>query len=245
MVRLIEELSMNAWPSLQTELYDGWVLRFAEGYTKRSNSINLIYPSELDCEEKIAVCESVYRSRNMPVIFKLAPGPVTVSLDAMLEKRGYERLDETSVRILELGSFDGAMPEGIHIGSALDDAWFEDFFRVSENRDLAVQHTARRMLANIGHEVICARKAAGGRTVACGLGVIERGYVGVFDVIVEKNQRGLGYGRDVMNGILTAAKLRGATRSYLQVVVGNTVAENLYQKLGYRELYRYWYRVNR
>jgi hypothetical protein len=29
----IEELTMNAWPSLQTILLDGWIIRMAGGYT--------------------------------------------------------------------------------------------------------------------------------------------------------------------------------------------------------------------
>jgi|LGOV01.1.fsa_nt_gb hypothetical protein len=33
MIRFIEELSMSAWPALQTHLYDGWVLRISKGYT--------------------------------------------------------------------------------------------------------------------------------------------------------------------------------------------------------------------
>ena len=32
--RFIEELSLNHWQPLSTLLYDGWVLRFADGYTK-------------------------------------------------------------------------------------------------------------------------------------------------------------------------------------------------------------------
>lgn len=39
----IEELALNAWPSLQTIVHHGWLLRFAEGYTKRSNSVQAIY----------------------------------------------------------------------------------------------------------------------------------------------------------------------------------------------------------
>jgi hypothetical protein len=39
----IEELSMNAWPSIQTVLLDGWILRMSNGYTKRANSVNPLY----------------------------------------------------------------------------------------------------------------------------------------------------------------------------------------------------------
>lgn len=28
-IRLIEELSLNAHPAIQTELFDGWIMRFA------------------------------------------------------------------------------------------------------------------------------------------------------------------------------------------------------------------------
>jgi hypothetical protein len=32
--RRLEEAAMNAWPALQQALCHGWVLRFANGYTK-------------------------------------------------------------------------------------------------------------------------------------------------------------------------------------------------------------------
>ena len=37
--RFIEELTLNAWPPLQTQLYDGWLLGFSGGYTRRANSV--------------------------------------------------------------------------------------------------------------------------------------------------------------------------------------------------------------
>lgn len=33
LIKTIEDLSLNAWPSHQIELYDGWILRFLILYT--------------------------------------------------------------------------------------------------------------------------------------------------------------------------------------------------------------------
>ena len=84
MIRLLEELSMNAWPALQTLLYDGWVLRFAEGYTRRANSVNPLYPSTRDALEKIEACERLYRGQGLAVIFKLTAASQPERLDEML-----------------------------------------------------------------------------------------------------------------------------------------------------------------
>ena len=46
-ISLIEEISMNAHPSLKTIVYDGWILRFVNEHTNRANSINLTYPGKL------------------------------------------------------------------------------------------------------------------------------------------------------------------------------------------------------
>jgi hypothetical protein len=72
-IKVLEELSLNAWSTLQTKLYDGWILRFANGYTKRSNSINPIYHSTLQLQEKIEICENEYKKQNLPVVFNLNP----------------------------------------------------------------------------------------------------------------------------------------------------------------------------
>src|SRR5437868_6694718 len=55
--RVIEELTLNAWPPLQSMLYDGWLLGFSHGYTRRANSVQSLYPSSLPLDEKIAICE--------------------------------------------------------------------------------------------------------------------------------------------------------------------------------------------
>lgn len=40
-IRLYEELSFNSHPSLQTQYYDGWMLRFANGHTNSASSIRI------------------------------------------------------------------------------------------------------------------------------------------------------------------------------------------------------------
>jgi ribosomal protein S18 acetylase RimI-like enzyme len=59
---------------------------------------------------------------------------------------------------------------------------------------------------------------------------------------VTKEFRGKGYGREIVETILTEAARLGAKNTYLQVDIDNPAALGLYEKLGYREIYRYWYR---
>ena len=102
MNRRIEEMSMNAWPALNTHLYDGWVLRYAQRYTKRANSIYPLYETRKEFAEKLAYCEAYYNKLEMPTTFKLHDGEEHHALDIYLEDQGYHVLDPTDVMIKNL-----------------------------------------------------------------------------------------------------------------------------------------------
>jgi RimJ/RimL family protein N-acetyltransferase len=241
-IKTLEELSFNAWPALQTKLYDGWILRFANGYTKRSNSINPIYHSTLQLQRKIEICENEYKRQSLPVVFKLTHDSHPQGIDNELARRNYFRLDETSVRVLEMSHYQYRKPEGILIENVFNDEWFKDFVNCSSLENKIYQRTAKEILFNILGKVIIVRKKIEDKTVGCGYGAIERGYIGIFDIVVDKNYRGKGFGQDIMDGILSAAIDEKIENAYLSVVVDNVPAESLYQKLGFKEIYRYWYR---
>ena len=44
-IQKFEEMCLNGHVALNTLLYDGWILKFSEGYTGRANSVSMLYPS--------------------------------------------------------------------------------------------------------------------------------------------------------------------------------------------------------
>jgi ribosomal protein S18 acetylase RimI-like enzyme len=237
-----EELSMNAWPALETMLYDGWVLRFGNGYTRRANSINPVYASTIAPSEKIAYCEKVYENKGLRTIFKMTADVCPPDLDAVLESKGYAREAETSVQVLMLESAKPRVDGRVEISCRVDDQWLDAFFRMN-GADVKHRSTLSSILQGSTHERCFARIRDGGSIVTCGIGVREDTTVGLFDIIVDERLRGSGLGGAITEGILAWAKDAGTETAYLQVMLENDVALALYRKLGFREIYRYWYRV--
>ena len=81
------------------------------------------------------------------------------------------------------------------------------------------------------------------RIIACGLGVLQSGYVGLFDIVTDKEFRKRGYGGQIVNSILDWGKQNQAHTGYLQVMLNNVPALHLYSKIGFIEQYQYWYRI--
>jgi hypothetical protein len=55
LIKQIEQISFNAWPSLKTILYDEWVIRISDGVTRRANSINPLFGSNYEIAEKYLI----------------------------------------------------------------------------------------------------------------------------------------------------------------------------------------------
>ena len=93
----IEQASLRAWPALEDSDFDGWRLRFANGYTRRANSVTPLGPSRLALTDKVVTCERLYSERGLPTIFRLTPF-APPELDGLLAQRGYRLGDEVEVR---------------------------------------------------------------------------------------------------------------------------------------------------
>jgi ribosomal protein S18 acetylase RimI-like enzyme len=238
----LERLSLQAWPAKESIELDGWLVCLSDGYTRRTNSVQPLEAGSLDSEAKIERCEAIYRRRGQRVVFKLTADVQPHDLDERLARRGYERRDPTSVQRLALAAGGAAVPEGMRVETELSEDWFECCLalnRVSPSDGRAL----RGILERIAFPLAFAALEPDGTCVAQALGVLQDRELGLFLIATDPGERRRGFQKQLLAGLFAWAFERGARSAWLQVVVENAPAMGLYRKLGFRETYRYWYRM--
>jgi hypothetical protein len=241
-IRALEERSFNAWPALQTVLVDGWVLRFSNAFTKRANSANALMPTGSFSTIKV-LSETLYARRGQRAVFRLTP-LAGIEPDRVLNDAGYIRLDETCMctAMLDVKSHACSVDSSVMICGTPTEAWCSGVASAnSVSSNDRVTHDQMLMslrlpsaFAVLEHESV---------PVAFGFAVLDRGMVGLFDVVTVPTARRQGHARRLVSALLAWGQSHGASGAYLQVVASNISAITLHAQLGFREMYRYHYRV--
>lgn len=234
----IEAAAFNAWPAFQHVFLDGWLLRLANGYTKRANSVNFVRPCNLPLPVLIDESERIFGARGLPSTFRLVGREETRALDEALDRRGYKRIDETWVMQANLA--DLAAPGNLSVLSQAD--WLPVYDALNDHpRPHQAEH--ERILDSIVPEHVYAALSTKEAWASCGLGVADRQYFGYFDIVTRADMRQRGHAERLMRGMADWALAHGASIGYLQVMKHNTAALALYRKLGYTPAYDYSYRI--
>jgi GNAT superfamily N-acetyltransferase len=239
----VERASLHSWPALSQLDYDGWVLRFAGGYTKRANSVTSLGRSSIPLPEKIARCEREYSARGLPCVFRLTPMAHPASLDQALARRGYAAIDRTLVLACRVPppSPQGRAASALRIATI--EQWLEAF---SELRGLEDHWTSlQREIVERIETPLCPLLARNpdGSPVGYALGVAHGTLVGVFGLYVAPAVRRQGVGRHLLERLLAWSAARRCRTAYLQVMEENADARRLYERFGFRMAYPYWYRT--
>ena len=262
-IKYMEEISLNAWPSYQIELYDGWLIRYSCNYTYRTNSVEQVGPSTIPDAEKIAYCEEVYRRYRTPCNFKINP-LLDPSFDRMLCDKGYEIRHVTEVMTASLNKTEILSPlqeeygfenrtrlpgsvtyEGgitVLLQPVITDEWIRGVFHLNGTCDPTLRRIVPSMFKAIPKRTIAARIELEGHMVASGLGILDRDYLGIYAIYVSPSCRRRHYARAVCSTLLRQGAREGARSAYLQVVQGNIAAKSLYRSLGFDDFYTYWFR---
>lgn len=245
-IALIEELAANAVVPVVSQELDGWRLRFNYGVTRRAGSVLAAREGLLDLDERLALAEQFYARRGEPARFQLCPASRPSGLEERLIARGYA-LDgpPTHVQVADLAVMRGVEPGPARVSERFGEEWLRAYCE-SEGVSDPVKVAARRsMLERVGPLAGYATAVVDGEVAAVALGVVERGWLGLFSVATRPEQRRRGLGLATLASLAAWAAEHGAARCYLQVFSANTPALNLYRRLGFRTLYDYWYRVRR
>jgi len=238
-VRSIEERALNAWPALRTESSHGWLFRFSNGYTKRANSANAVAPT-VPFPEIFRHAELLYAAQQLPLIFRISPLAGT-EVDSHLDNLGFRRMDETLVMVAAIPQ-NSWQDDQVRIRMNPDESWSTWF---ADAHGIAAHHrrTHYLMLASLRLPAAYAMLMTEDRAIVFGMAVLESEMIGLFDIVTTPSERRQGAGRRLTVSLLAWAATKRACHAYLQVTAKNIAARSLYEKLGFREAYRYHYRI--
>lgn len=242
-VLALEERALAAWPALDTEEVAGWILRRAEGCTKRANSANALKPHAGPAarfEDVRATVEAFYASADLPAIFRLSPlAPPEV--DQALANAGYGLVDPSLVLTGPLASSVASEPSVVLVDRP-DPAWLNGVAQANGVAP-ALREAHAAIVSAIRRPAAFATMHEGDTPVGYGIAVVERGMVGLFDVVVLPAFRRRGHGEALCRALLGWGRSNGAQAAYLQVTRTNLAARRLYARLGFETAYGYHYRV--
>jgi ribosomal protein S18 acetylase RimI-like enzyme len=242
--RCVEDACLNAWPALKEIFYDGWLIRLAEGHTRRTNSVNVLHAGVLPIAEKIAHCERLYAAHGLPVIFRLRSTD-DPALEQALASRGYGAEDESCTLYKDFaGGIAGAEGEVDLLEEAPSAEWLGARARIDQ-RPLQRDDIRLRLLRQVALPVVfAAGRDRDGRIVSVAYGALHEKLVSLQWVATDPAARGRGHARANLSALMQWAARRGARGACLQVFAGNAPAIGLYESMGFgQELYRYHYRV--
>jgi len=242
-VRRMEAVSFRSFPATSTFFDGSWAIRLTAGHpAKRLNSVSPLDPSDhANIDARVEKAQHRFDSFGRRLVFRLSP-LAPVELDRVLDEREWIRFDESIVMIADL--------EALNFLDAMDHlplkdvgVWVDAYLELS-NEDGEKKPGLAEVIGAIKPESgLFVTRNTDNDLISVLRCVQDYDLAGLFDVVTNTKFRGQGYGRaSVLSALKWAVKM-GAETGWLQVVADNQAALNLYQSLGFRELYRYTYRA--
>lgn len=167
-----EKASLKSWPALKQEMTNGWISRYAEGYTKRANSVTVLKPNKGLLEPQVTQCEWSYNRAGLPYIFRLLSFNDNSEIEAILDARGYSDGDHSLVlsQRMERNKFPPVELDPVPV-----DKWIKHYCELS-GTDRETHSTHVRMINNIDAAYTLSILQNNGHIMSCGLGAISDGY---------------------------------------------------------------------
>ena len=235
----LEAVCERAWPPRERLEFDGAVLRFTHGFTRRANSAR-VEAGGGDLEGLIARAEREYRSRGLRPGFRLTP-LTPDGFEPLLRERGYH-IDTEAVVMVAHELPEGTTPaagDGIELLPAFGEEWLRVFRAIERQWPPEQDPGARWVLGSGEAPRRFALARIGGAPAATGYARLEDDWLYIASVATFPERRRLGLARAISGRLFDWGARCGARRAILQAETKNTAAQALYAKLGFEPRYRY------
>lgn len=224
----------RAWQPVESERLGDWLLRSANGFTRRANSVLPLGDPGAPLDEALARVERWYGDRGLPAYVQTATGAegTQEELCAELERRGWRREVTAEVRIAALapiGDQDADVAR-VRLSREIDETWLSRYQRF----DTPGPHVLK--VLGSGPSVWFATvpgDTEGDPPAAIGRCVVDGRWVGFMAVEVDAAYRRQGLATAVMTALARQALDEGASAAWLQVEADNERARALYDRMGF------------
>ncbi len=250
-IALIEECAANALPPSYLQVIDGWRLRYNQGVTRRANSVLAAYEGSYKLEDKLKLVGAFYGRLGARARFQLCPASQPKHLDDFLAARGY-RIDgvvqvQTAAISTVLAKTRSLPGFQFDLCEQANKDWLALYTQLEhpgdksgDKKSAAIRRAMfRRIPVPTAYVLLCLDD----RAAAVGLGVLERGQLGIFNMVTAPNFRRRGVATAIIQALAAWGEERGAKEMYLQVAQENFRAQAMYERLGFATLYNYHYRL--
>jgi ribosomal protein S18 acetylase RimI-like enzyme len=227
-----------SWPSLAADRVGDWMVKRADGVSRRSNSANPLGPEARLDSAALAAIQAIYRAAERPTYVRI-PSVLDPAIDAGLEHAGWSFEGESITLIGPLG---GAGPGDAELWPSPSLEWLAASHALN-GREPALAAAFDAVLGRLQAPAAFAAVRREDRIVALGYGALHDGWLCIEAVAADAAWRGQGLAGQAVSALMQWAAGRGAEGACLQTQADNSPAQALYRRLGLgRELYRYHYR---
>ncbi|HEX3537545.1 MAG TPA: GNAT family N-acetyltransferase [Stellaceae bacterium] len=237
----IEENCFNAFPALKQVLLDGWLIRFAEGLSRRANSANALRPDCAPVEQVIEAVEGLYRRQRQPPIFRV-PSFLEGGMEDALAARGYTGEGDTTVLYGPMAELAARADPEVELSPHAGSDWLAAMGTLQGHKT-EQRVTYRRIVRALAVPAAFAALRLDGRIAALAYGAVSNGLLCYESVVTDPRRRRQGLARRIVAALADWARQQGADGACLQVVADNAPAIALYDAFGLKaDLYgyRYW-----
>ncbi|MGB9376636.1 MAG: GNAT family N-acetyltransferase [Mycobacteriales bacterium] len=242
----LERVAALGWPAPETQVMGGWLLRAAEGWTGRANSVLPLGEPGRPLDEALVAVRRWYAERGLPARFQV-PLPLRADLDGELHQRGWPAYNPTLVRVARIDEVlvrgsSVTLPEATLAGVP-SPQWLAAY----HYRGAASLPPIAVRVMTAAADPVFASIVIDGVVAGVGRAVVDRdsdgvGWCGITALETVPAWRRRGVGAHLVRALLTWAAGRGATEVYLQVMRDNVAAHAMYDRLGFAVSHSYHYR---